>query len=96
MARAIPKILKRPLVTEKSTALGESNRYVFEVANNASKPEVRQAVQQAFNVSVIDVNTVTMRTKGKRFGVGFNRPTRMKKAVVRLKEGDKIQLFENI
>ena len=96
MPRDIPEILKRPLVTEKSTTLGESNRYVFEVDGAASKPEVKDAVQKAFNVSVLDVNMVAMRSKNKRFGVGYNRSTRWKKAIVRLKEGDKIQLFENL
>lgn len=84
------------MVTEKSTTLGETNRYVFEVADDATKPDVRQAVQAAFNVTVIDVNMMRTHTKPKRFGQKLVMRPRTKKAVIRLKEGDKIQLFENL
>ena len=83
-------------MTEKGTKLGESNRYVFEVAKDAAKPEVRDAVQKAFNVTVLDVNTTTIHGKPKRFGMRVVKNTNWKKAVVRLKEGDKIVLFENL
>ncbi len=96
MTKPIPTILKKPMVTEKSTTLGETNRYVFEVADDATKPDVRQAVQAAFNVTVIDVNMMRTHTKPKRFGQKLVMRPRTKKAVIRLKEGDKIQLFENL
>lgn len=96
MSKPIPAILKRPMVTEKSTTLGETNRYVFEVANDATKPDVKQAIQAAFNVTVIDVNMLRTHTKPKRFGQKLVMRPRTKKAIIRLKDGDKIQLFENL
>ncbi|MSQ31934.1 MAG: 50S ribosomal protein L23 [Dehalococcoidia bacterium] len=96
MAKSIPSVLKRPMVTEKSTTLGETNRYVFEVADDATKPDVKQAVQAAFNVTVLDVNMIRTHTKPKRFGQKLVIRPRTKKAIIRLKDGDKIQLFENL
>ncbi len=96
MAKSIPSVLKRPMVTEKSTTLGETNRYVFEVSDDATKPDVKQAIQAAFNVTVIDVNMIRTHTKPKRFGQKLVIRPRTKKAIIRLKDGDKIQLFENL
>lgn len=96
MAKSIPSVIKRPMVTEKSTALGETNRYVFEIAGDATKPDVKAAIQAAFNVTVIDVNVMRTHTKPKRFGQKLVLRPRTKKAIVRLKDGDKIQLFENL
>ena len=87
-------VLRRPIVTEQSTLLGESGKYVFEVDRKASKIDVKAAVERAFDVTVLDVNTMNVRGKMKRYGP---RPTRLpnwKKAIVTLQAGDSIQLFE--
>ncbi len=88
-------VLRRPVITEKSTRLAERGKYVFEVARGANKVQVKEAVQQAFTVGVTQVNMMNVLGKMKRFG---RRPTRQpswKKAVVTLKAGDKIDLFGN-
>jgi large subunit ribosomal protein L23 len=90
----IASILKRPIVTEKSTLQSESGRYVFEVDSGATKHDIARAVEWAFDVKVVKVNTLTVPGKIKRYG---RRPTKQadwKKAIVALAAGDSIQLFE--
>lgn len=87
-------VLVRPIVTEKSTILQERGKYVFHVAPNATKAQIKTAVESAFNVGVVQVNTLATRGKVKRFGVRKTRTPDWKKAVVTLKAGDQIQLFE--
>ena len=89
-------ILKRPLITEKTTLMQEDGRYVFEVAKNATKLEVKEAVQEAFGVSVTKVNTMNVRGKMKRFGPRFSQKRSWKKAVVSVAQGDSITLFEGV
>ena len=88
------QIVIRPIISEKSYAMIEHNRYTFEVAKEAKKPEIATAVEEIFNVTVTDVNT--MRVNGKPRRVRYNKGlTRSwKKAVVTLKEGDQIEFFE--
>lgn len=94
------EILKRPIVTEKMTALQEKGQYAFEVAGSANKITIARAVEKKFNVTVLDVRT--MRHKGKsksqltRKGRFAGRTPGWKKAIVRLKEGDKIEFFQNV
>ena len=67
-------ILRRPIITEKSTTLQEqNNRYVFEVAKTATKHQIKRAVQEAFEVSVVKVNTMNVRGKTKRMGPRVSR-----------------------
>lgn len=88
-------VLKRPVVTEKSTALREEeNQYAFEVALDANKIEIRRAVESSFGVRVLDVRTQVVRGKMKRFRRGFGKKPNWKKAVVTLREGDVIDFFE--
>ena len=88
-------VLKRPVVTEKSTALREEeNQYAFEVALDANKIEIRRAVESSFGVRVLDVRTQIVRGKMKRFRRGFGKKPNWKKAVVTLREGDFIDFFE--
>jgi large subunit ribosomal protein L23 len=93
------EIIKRPLVTEKGTALSYGNKYLFEVDIRANKPQIKAAVEKAFNVSVKDVNVMVMKGKprgNRRLG---RRPTQgsdWKKAVVTLAPDDKIELFEGV
>lgn len=88
------EVLRRPVVTEKSTMLAAQGKYVFEVAINANKPQIRGAVEHAFDVTVKAVNTSIVRGKSKRFGRGkATRQPDWKKAVVTLAPGDQIEFF---
>jgi large subunit ribosomal protein L23 len=88
------EVLKRPLVTEKSTLLGESGRYVFEVRKDATKPQIKRAVEAAFDVTVVNVNTLMVHGKTKRYGPRPTTGPSRKKAIVTLRAGESIQLFE--
>jgi large subunit ribosomal protein L23 len=90
----LANILRRPIVTEKSTILGEQGRYVFEVDRRANKHEIAKAVEWAFDVKVIKVNTLTVPGKVKRYGRRPSKQPDWKKAIVSLQAGDTIQLFE--
>jgi large subunit ribosomal protein L23 len=90
------EVLRRPLVTEKSTRLAERNKYVFEVSKTASKDQVRKAVEKAFKVGVVSVNIIMVPGETKKMGKRQVTASAWKKAVVTLKEGDKIQLFEGV
>jgi large subunit ribosomal protein L23 len=90
-------VLIRPVVSEKTTGLMDNNTYVFIVDPRATKVDVRNAVEQAFNVKVTNVNTLNRKgksTRNRRTGVVGTRPS-TKRAIVTLAEGDSINLFEN-
>jgi len=90
------QVLHRPVITEKNTILQAQGKYAFEVAGEASKHQIKQAVEKAFKVKVTEVNVMTV--PGKRRVVGRQRVmTRpWKKAIVTLQPGDKIELFEGV
>jgi large subunit ribosomal protein L23 len=90
------EVLRRPLITEKSTALQAQNKYAFEIADKANKPMVRQAVEKAFKVKVTGVNVITMRSKTRRVGRRVVQTSPWKKAIVTLRPGDKIEFFEGV
>jgi large subunit ribosomal protein L23 len=90
------EVLRRPLITEKSTALQAQNKYAFEIADGANKPMIKQAVEKAFKVTVTGVNVVTMRGKERRIGRRLIHTNPWKKAIVTLKTGDKIEFFEGV
>ena len=88
-------VIRRPIMlTEKSNLLRTKNQVVFEVARDANKVEIRDAVQKLFNVKVTNVNTLVMRGKDRRMGRGYAKMQNWKKAIVTLKEGDTIDFFE--
>ena len=87
-------VIKRPVVTEKSTVAQQENMYTFEVDRRATKFDIRDAVQKIFNVSVERVRTVRMPAKYVRVGRNVGKTTPWKKAVVTLKEGDRIEFME--
>lgn len=89
-------ILIRPVVTEKSTLLQEERTYVFEVAPEATKQEIRRAVEAAFDVKVERVNTLNVLGKRKRYGARLNRQRSWKKAIVTLAPGESITIFEGV
>jgi len=83
-------IIVRPVITEKSTMVSESNQIVFNVAPKATKPEIRAAVEALFGVKVKAVNTLVRKGKEKRFKGLVGRQSDIKKAVVTLAEGQSI------
>lgn len=90
-------IILRPLVTEKSLAQNsERNQVSFLVDIEANKPEIRAAVERIFAVKVIEVNTVYLKGKWKRTRMREGKRPDQKKAVVTLREGDKIEFFEGL
>ena len=91
------EVLRRPLVTEKSTAILQvQNKYAFEVAEKANKLQVKQAVEKAFKVNVSAVNVITMPGKTRRVGRRQVQTSSWKKAIVTLKPGDKIEFFAGV
>ncbi|PWL96959.1 MAG: 50S ribosomal protein L23 [Clostridiales bacterium] len=90
-------IIVRPVVTEKSLEATKSKRYTFEVQKNATKPEIAQAVEEAFGVTVAKVNTINMKKKPKRLGVHAGYTKAWKKAIVTLKADSKtIEFFDGM
>ncbi len=92
----IYQVLLKPTITEKSTLLQESGRYTFQVAPHANKGLVKQAVEQNFNVTVLNVNITKLHGKLKRYGPKYKKMPDTKKAVVTLKAGDRISLVEGL
>ena len=89
-------VIIRPIITEHSYDGMEDGVYTFEVAKAANKIEIAQAVEELFNVKVVKVNTINVKAKTKRYRYTSKGLTRTwKKAMVTLKEGDKIELFGN-
>lgn len=88
------QILIAPVVSEKSYSLIEDNKYSFRVHERAHKTQVRQAVEQLFDVKVESVNIVKVRAKPKRRGLSRGIRPGWKKAIVQLREGDRIDIFE--
>lgn len=86
-------IILRPIISEKSYALIEQNRYTFEVAKTASKQQIAQAVSEIFGVTVTAVNTMNVTGKPRRVRVAKGKTRDWKKAIVSLKQGDTIELF---
>ena len=92
----IHQVLVKPTITEKSTILQESGKYTFHVAPKANKVEVKQAVEQSFGVTVVNVNITKLHGKRKRYGPRVKKLPDIKKAVVTLKTGDRINLIEGL
>lgn len=89
-------IIIRPVVTEKSMDLLADNKYTFIVDKRANKTEVKNAIENIFNVKVESVRTMNMKGKPKRMGRFVGRTPARKKAVVTLKSGHKIRIFEGM
>jgi len=90
------QILRRPLITEKTAGLQGEGKYAFEVDRRANKVEIKQAVEKAFNVKVTAVNVMTVPGKERRVGRRVTRTAPWKKAIVTLRPGDKIDIFEGV
>jgi len=89
-------ILKKPLITEKSMDLVGENKYTFIVDLNSNKIEIKKAVEELFKVKVKKVNTIRYKGRLKRVRGRIGRTRDYKKAIVTLKEGDKIEIFEGV
>jgi large subunit ribosomal protein L23 len=91
----VRRVLVRPVISEKSyTLVQRHNQYSFRVLDDAHKIEIRHAVEEMFDVTVTDVRTVTVQSKPKRRGASRGRRPGWKKAIVELRPGDRIDLFE--
>ena len=89
-------LIKKPIITEKAAMLARYNKYVFEVAPEANKTMIKRAIKEVYGVTPGYVRIVTQRGKQVRFGKTYGRTKFKKKAIVSLKQGDKIQIFEGV
>ena len=90
------QVLIRPIVSEKSYVLATSGRYTFRVHPDAHKTQIKQAVEELFDVSVVAVRTVSVPSKPKRRGYTSGRTREWKKAIVQVREGDTIPIFQGL
>ena len=90
------EVLRRPVITEKNTGLQAQGKYAFEVAREANKPQIKQAVEKAFKVKVTTVNVMTVHAKTRRVGRRQVLTQPWRKAIVTLQPGDSIQFFEGV
>ena len=90
------EIIIKPVVTEKSVDLMQENKYCCKVAKDANKIEIKNAIEEIFKVTVVNVNTVNVHGKMKRMGRTQGMTASWKKAVVTLREGDSIEVFEGL
>lgn len=94
MLKTARDIIRKPIVSEKSYDLTNQRKYTFEVDKKATKPQIRQAIEEIFKVGVTSVNTMNREGKTKKQGWSSGRRPSWKKAIVTLREGDKIEVFE--
>ncbi len=90
------QVIIRPVVSEKSYVLSDTGKYTFRVHPDAHKTQIRQAVQAMFDVHVVNVHTISMKSKPKRRGVTSGRTRSWKKAIVQVREGESIQIFRGL
>ncbi len=90
------EVVRAPLITEKATMLSEKNQFVFKVAENATKPEIKAAIEALFNVKVTGVNTLITKGKTKRFKGRLGVRSDVKKAFVTLAEGQSIDFTSGL
>jgi large subunit ribosomal protein L23 len=88
------QVVIAPVVSEKSYSLIEDNKYSFRVHPRAHKTQIRQAVEELFDVKVESVNVLKVQPKPKRRGLSRGKKPGWKKAIVQLREGDRIEIFE--
>jgi large subunit ribosomal protein L23 len=90
------QIIIRPVVSEKTYVLAEAGKYTFRVADSAHKTQIRQAIEQLFDVKVVGVRTSSVKSKPKRRGQTAGRTRQWKKAIVQVREGDSIPIFRGL
>jgi large subunit ribosomal protein L23 len=90
------QVIIRPIVSEKTFALAEASKYTFRVHDKAHKTQIRQAVEQLFDVHVLEVRTASVKSKPKRRGHTSGRTRSWKKAIVQVREGETIPIFRGL
>ncbi len=90
------QVIIRPVISEKSFALAEAGKYTFRIHDRAHKTEVRQAIEELFDVGVLEVRTAWVNPKPKRRGYTSGRSRRWKKAIVQVREGETIPIFQGL
>ena len=90
------QVIIRPVVSEKSFALAEAGKYTFRVHDKAHKTQIRQAVEQLFDVKVVGVRTASVKSKPKRRGQTAGRTRSWKKAIVQVRAGESIPVFQGL
>jgi large subunit ribosomal protein L23 len=90
------QVLIRPVISEKSYQLAAADRYTFRVHADAHKTHIRQAVEELFDVHVVEVRTLSVKSKPKRRGVSKGRTRRWKKAIVQVQPGENIPIFQGL
>ncbi len=90
------QVLRRPVITEKNTLLSGNNQYTFEVSTEATKQEIKEAVEKMFKVNVMNVNVIRVPGKMRRIGRTKGMTSPWKKAVVTVQPGQRIELFEGV
>jgi large subunit ribosomal protein L23 len=88
------QVIIRPVVSEKSYVLAEAGKYTFRVHDKAHKTQIRQAIEELFEVKVVAVRTASVKSKPKRRGQTSGRTRQWKKAIVQVREGDTIPIFQ--
>jgi large subunit ribosomal protein L23 len=90
------QVIIRPVVSEKSYVLATANKYVFRVHADAHKTQIRQSIEALFDVSVVSVHTLSVKSKPKRRGQIHGRTRSWKKAIVQVRPGDSIPIFQGL
>ena len=90
------QVIIRPIISEKSFALAEAGKYTFRVHDHAHKTEIRQAVEQLFDVNVVDVRTASVKSKPKRRAHTSGRSRQWKKAIIQVRPGQTIPIFRGL
>jgi large subunit ribosomal protein L23 len=90
------QVIIRPVVSEKSYVLAAVDKYTFRVHPDAHKTQIRQAIEELFDVGVLDVRTMSVKSKPKRRGYTSGRTRSWKKAIVQVRAGDTIPIFQGL
>jgi len=90
------QVIIRPVVSEKSYVLASADKYTFRVHEDAHKTQIKQAIEQLFEVKVIGVHTMSVKSKPKRRGISRGRTRQWKKAIVQVRPGDSIPIFQGL
>lgn len=88
------RVLKKPRITEKAHSALGLNKYIFQISADATKVLVKKSIEEVYHVTVVSVNTITIPAKKRNFGRSSGYKSSIRKAIVTLKEGDSIELFQ--
>lgn len=96
VAKEAYRVLLNPVISEKATISASENKYTFEVASFSNKVQIKKAIEEAYGVTPVSVNIINQKGKNVRYGRKFGRRSDSKKAIVTLKKGNSIKLYEGI